>query len=111
MTFGLLRMDGSARMTLLAGRQAVIGRDATNAIVIDDPMVSKFHARLIFNGARAYLQDLGSRNGVFVNGVRAFSTALRHLDIIRVGHTEFRYFQTVDDDLSDLTLASGSKAI
>ena len=111
MTFGLLKLGGSARMTLLAGRQAVIGRDSTNAVVVDDPLASKFHARLVFNGTRAYVQDLGSRNGVYVNDVRVASAALRHLDVIRVGRTELRYFAIVDEDLSDLTLATGSKDI
>jgi predicted component of type VI protein secretion system len=47
-----------------------IGRSADNAVVVDDEGVSRYHARLLFDNGSLWLQDAGSRNGVFVNGVR-----------------------------------------
>jgi pSer/pThr/pTyr-binding forkhead associated (FHA) protein len=47
-----------------------LGRAADNDIVIDDAEVSRHHARLTLQGNNRVLEDLGSRNGTFVNGQR-----------------------------------------
>jgi hypothetical protein len=46
----------------------VIGRSASCHITIDDPLVSREHARIRVDGNRITLEDLGSRNGVQVGG-------------------------------------------
>ena len=46
----------------------VIGRSATCQVTIEDPLVSREHARIRIVGERATLEDLGSRNGVQVAG-------------------------------------------
>lgn len=57
---------------LQAGRSLTIGREHSNDIVLDDPLVSRRHARLDPPTAQtlAVLHDLGSFNGTFVNGHR-----------------------------------------
>ena len=47
-----------------------IGRDEECSVVLDDSNVSRFHARLVFHNAAIWVQDAGSRNGVFLNGKR-----------------------------------------
>lgn len=47
-----------------------IGRDPANEIVIDHPQVSRFHARLTWENARLYLEDMGSSNGTYINQTR-----------------------------------------
>lgn len=47
-----------------------IGRSEDNHVVVQDEGVSRFHARLLYDNGSLWLQDAGSRNGVFVNGVR-----------------------------------------
>src|SRR3972149_3698419 len=47
-----------------------IGREAGNDIIINDPQVSRHHARLTLQGNAYILEDLGSTNGSFVNGRR-----------------------------------------
>ena len=47
-----------------------IGRDDECSVVLDDSNVSRFHARLVFHNAAVWVQDAGSRNGVFLNGKR-----------------------------------------
>src|ERR1700733_1117573 len=48
----------------------IIGRDASCPIVVDADLVSRHHARLTFNAFELVLEDLGSSNGVFIEGVQ-----------------------------------------
>lgn len=47
-----------------------LGREVGNEVHIDDPAVSRQHARIILHNGAVWVQDAGSRNGVFVNGER-----------------------------------------
>lgn len=47
-----------------------VGRDPGNDIVINDPHVSRQHARITQQGGLMVIEDLGSTNGTFVNGMR-----------------------------------------
>jgi hypothetical protein len=47
-----------------------IGRDPNNDIVINDPQVSRQHARIRRQGGLTVIEDMGSTNGTFVNGMR-----------------------------------------
>ena len=47
-----------------------IGREPTNEIVVTDAGVSRQHARILLHNGMIWVQDVGSRNGVFVNGNR-----------------------------------------
>ena len=64
----------------------VIGRDAECHVTLDDPLVSRRHARILVGSDRVLVEDLGSRNGVFVNGIGLREpTPLRDGDRLRVG--------------------------
>ncbi len=52
-----------------AGRVVRIGRGPDNDAVIDYPIISWEHARLVQEGEQFYVEDLNSRNGVAVNRV------------------------------------------
>ncbi len=47
-----------------------MGRDPDCTVVLDDANVSRYHARLVFHNAAIWVQDVGSRNGVFLNEKR-----------------------------------------
>ena len=48
----------------------IIGRSTECQLSLDDPLVSRKHALLVVTEAAVEVEDLGSRNGVLVNGVR-----------------------------------------
>ena len=47
-----------------------LGRDPDCTVVLDDANISRFHARLVFHNSAIWVQDVGSRNGVFLNEKR-----------------------------------------
>jgi pSer/pThr/pTyr-binding forkhead associated (FHA) protein len=66
--------------------QFLIGRTPECQLSLDDPLVSRRHAILEIQADGVFVQDLGSRNGVFVNGERAeVRTRLNEGDTIRIG--------------------------
>jgi hypothetical protein len=68
-----------------------IGRKECD-IVLNDEKVSRKHASIvIIREGRYAVQDLASRNGTFINGVRLTRRDLQHNDLIRVGDTTLRF--------------------
>ena len=53
-----------------------LGREVGNELVIEDPQISRRHARLTRQGNSYLLEDLGSTNGTFVNGSRVTTPVL-----------------------------------
>ena len=62
--------------------ELVIGRSAICGLTIDDPLVSRSHARLIVEANHVFIEDAGSRNGIRVNG-RTISGRLEIGDGVR----------------------------
>jgi pSer/pThr/pTyr-binding forkhead associated (FHA) protein len=58
------------RVLLLSPGTITIGRRKNCDLVLDDPQTSREHARVIVGEQSAAIQDLGSGNGVLVNGTR-----------------------------------------
>ena len=65
-----------------------IGSVAGNTVVLADPAVSRKHAGIRKVNGSYELADLGSTNGVYVNGHKVPKKTLEPGDIIRVGNTE-----------------------
>ena len=67
---------------------AVIGRGRDAEVAVQAAGISRQHARLTWDGAAYWIEDLDSRNGTFVNGQevpRHGKERLRHLDVITLG--------------------------
>jgi pSer/pThr/pTyr-binding forkhead associated (FHA) protein len=73
------------------GAGAVIGRDGGCDVRLDDPLVSRRHAVVVSCAGELFIEDLGSANGLFVNGDRRRRTlALRDGDVIQLGTTVWK---------------------
>jgi len=67
----------------------VVGRSSSCHLALDDALVSRRHAVFHVNGGTAVIEDLGSRNGVLVNGEAVDGTQrLKHLDRVVIGAQE-----------------------
>ena len=67
-----------------------IGRDPSNDIVVADPSISLVHCQIYFEKGRAFIKDLGSTNGIAVNGERLISAELKDGDGLVVGKSKIR---------------------
>jgi hypothetical protein len=86
-----VRLAFSGSEVTLGRGEHVIGRSAECAIRIDDPLTSRRHAVIAVSATDVTVRDLGSRNGVLVNGedidgVRTLGCG----DLITVGSQPFK---------------------
>jgi DNA-binding winged helix-turn-helix (wHTH) protein len=58
----------ASRQYMLAPGTNLVGRDPRAAICLDSPGISRHHARLIVDGTRVLIEDLGSKNGTLLRG-------------------------------------------
>jgi diguanylate cyclase (GGDEF)-like protein len=100
----VLTGDSIGRIYRLEKSSIVIGRAADCDIVLTDAGVSRKHARLIQSPSRrVVLEDLGSRNGSFVNGEPCSGHSLNDGDRIQIGSItilKFSYQDELEDKLS-----------
>jgi two-component system, cell cycle sensor histidine kinase and response regulator CckA len=89
-------VTGAVRLTVIEGpaigqefkieSNATIGRSPDATVMVDDPGVSRLHARIRQNGTGSFeVEDLGSKNGTFLNGARVEHALAKLGDKIRVG--------------------------
>jgi hypothetical protein len=71
---------------------ATLGRSAGAEVRIDDAYASSAHARIFRRGSGMYIEDMGSTNGTYLNGLELRRPQqLKPADSIRIGDNEFRY--------------------
>jgi hypothetical protein len=85
----VLKFENSVLKEMPVGSKEVsIGRSPENGMVIDNPAVSHYHARVFNEEGRLMLEDFGSMNGTFVNGQRVKMVTLKPGDSVAIGkHT------------------------
>jgi pSer/pThr/pTyr-binding forkhead associated (FHA) protein len=85
----VLKFENAVLQEVAVGQKEVsIGRSPDNAVVIDNPAVSHYHARVFNEEGRLMLEDFGSLNGTFVNGQRVKMVGLKPGDSVAIGkHT------------------------
>src|SRR5574341_42619 len=78
---------GAIRSHYIFANGATIGRHHDNTIILHDPALSRFHARLDYQNGRFYIQDLSSSNGVFVNDAKVRRREIKDFDRLMLGET------------------------
>ncbi|MDR3234133.1 MAG: FHA domain-containing protein, partial [Planctomycetaceae bacterium] len=70
-----------------------IGRSADNAVSFFDDRSSRYHAKVFFDAGQWYIQDLGSRNGTYVDGIFIDTSvyALQPGQQIQIGHAFLQF--------------------
>ncbi len=82
----------ATRVHRLSGDVTTIGRNADNAVALDDPAASRFHATVSRRDGVYLLRDLNSSAGTHLEGRgRVEEAELQHGDRIRVGDTELLF--------------------
>ena len=94
----LTRDSGAEERFPCRGDLLLIGRDAETAVRLDHQSVSRFHARLVNAGEERWVvEDLGSSNGTFVNGIRVTGQVpLGHGDSVRFGTLALSFQDPLD---------------
>lgn len=72
----------------LSGPEIIIGRGSTATVIINDSGASRHHARILWGGKIAGLEDMQSTNGTKLNGTRVTSSPLDQGDVIQIGATK-----------------------
>lgn len=95
--------DGVRSRHALSPGDTVVGRAPVCDLSIDDPSISRRHARFRLHGDRCRLADLGGRNGTFVNGEAVTEADLHDGDTIVLGRFALRFERAVESpiELSD----------
>ncbi len=80
---------------VLSKKHMTVGRGPHCDLQVLTHFVSREHARFSLAGNKVLIEDLGSRNGVFVNSVRVDRQELRHGDLVMIGETQFRFVESM----------------
>jgi pSer/pThr/pTyr-binding forkhead associated (FHA) protein len=77
--------DGTMRKIPLGSRPKIFGRDETADVILEDSAISRNHwsVAALPNGIR--VEDLGSANGIMVNGKRVTTAILKNGDQLQIG--------------------------
>ena len=71
--------------------QVTIGRSPENDFCLEDPSVSRLHARIRAAEDGYVIEDNASRHGIAINGHKVDSHRLQHGDAIKIGMYRFRF--------------------
>ncbi|WP_409492464.1 FHA domain-containing protein [Amycolatopsis sp. cmx-11-12] len=78
-----------------------LGRSRNAALQLRDSRVSRLHCEIHWNGTAAWLTDLDSANGTFVNGKRVLNAELAHRDVLRLGDSRVSFISVTQEDAEE----------
>ena len=84
----------------------LVGRSNTCDVIFQNREVSRRHAYFYRDEDHCHVEDLGSKNGLLVNGRRVSKTTLRDGDVVDIGPSRFHIHS--DDSDSGVAVAAGA---
>jgi DNA repair exonuclease SbcCD ATPase subunit len=92
----LLCLTGEAPKRFALTKKTIsVGRGPNCDLQILTHFVSREHARITVTGGAVIIEDLGSRNGIYVNAIRVDRHALQQGDLVTIGETQFRFMESM----------------
>lgn len=91
MTRKLVIHDGRGERELVLVGTITVGRDPACHISDLDPLLSRRHAEFVTTSTGCTVRDLGSRNGMLINGTKIREHRLMPGDLVQLGHLQMRY--------------------
>lgn len=89
----IIGTEGYEKRIELEEEDVIVGRipDCDIQLLVEN--VSRRHARIIFHNEDYCIEDLGSKNGVYVNGVKVEKCVLRKHDMIEIGGVKILFVE------------------
>jgi DNA-binding winged helix-turn-helix (wHTH) protein len=85
-------LTGTTEEIALSAGENVLGREGPDVILLKSGAVSRRHARIVIDARGAVVEDLGSKNGTYVNDRRVSGpTAVNEGDQVRIGSLLFTF--------------------
>lgn len=76
---------------VLDENELILGRGEKATLLLDSEEVSRQHAKLTRTDGEYTIEDLGSRNGIVLNGLRVHAAVLRDGDVLQLGDVTLDY--------------------
>jgi len=89
MNYLLYLKEGFIKKFPLSQNSLLLGRDKTCDLRIDDPSISREHARITCFEDRIIIDDLNSKNGLFVGNIKVSKIQIGVNESFRIGYIEF----------------------
>jgi adenylate cyclase len=90
--FKLIYKEGDSEYEFIISKDRVeMGRMDSSDLVLNDFGISRSHAAIVKKGNKFYLEDMGSRNGTFVNNVRIAQAEIKPGDTLALGRFPLKF--------------------
>lgn len=97
---------GQDREIELREGEIVLGRSSECGVLLDSETVSRKHARVSIREGSVFIEDLGSRNGTFVNGKQVVEKVqIKPGDAVQFGDVRFELFQTPPEEARTVVMS------
>lgn len=97
--YALLVVDGNepGKILPIEKDRVTLGRKDCD-IVLDDPEISRRQAAIVIDGPNVLLEDLGSTNGTYIEGLRIEKANLENGSLFRMGTHQLKFVVSEDSD-------------
>jgi len=94
--------DYTGQHTFLLRERTTVGSAPDAGLVLNDRSVSRIHAEFVWRDDGAWVRDLGSKNGTFVDGLLVWGARVPEGGKVRMGSTEITFEYAQGDDADEL---------
>lgn len=81
--------------------QYLIGSSEKSDFMIDSEFMNSYHAVISVNDGTAFITDLHTTNGTYINGKRVKAQSIYHGDILKLGKTTLRFNASITEDVKN----------